>query len=125
MWKKLVPTVAVCSFLLVGCNNTNDAVPSNNETPMEDVQKDINTPSASPHIDNGMYDTENGTMYDEYNNGGIMDNGTMDNGTMDNNGDINNGTMDGNSTTKDGKWIKTPSTQQDDNEMIHDKAEDK
>ena len=36
MWKKAVPTIALCSFLLVGCNN-DEAVPSNNETPMGEL----------------------------------------------------------------------------------------
>ena len=41
MWKKTVPiTAALTTLLLAGCNMNND-VPDTNETPMEDVKKDV------------------------------------------------------------------------------------
>lgn len=40
MWKKAIPTVAMSTFLLVGCNNNDEgAAPNYNDTPMEDVQR--------------------------------------------------------------------------------------
>ncbi|MEK3978732.1 hypothetical protein MKY37_06490 [Psychrobacillus sp. FSL K6-2836] len=125
MWKKAVPAVALCSFLLVGCNNVNDdAIPDNNETPMEDVRDDINTPS--PNTNNGMDNNGNGTLNDGTINDGTNNNGTLDNGTMDgDNGTGNgmgtdNGTGNGN-VPNDDKWIKEPSTEHDDDELINDK----
>ena len=41
MLKKAVPVVAMCSVLLVGCNMDNNAVPKNNETPMEEVRDGV------------------------------------------------------------------------------------
>ena len=41
MWKKTVPiTAALTTLLLAGCNMNND-VPKTNETPMEEVKKDV------------------------------------------------------------------------------------
>ena len=133
MWKKVIPTVALCSFLLVGCNNNDDAIPDNNETPMEDVRDDVNTPS--PNTNNGMDDGGNGTLNDGNINGGTNDNGTMNDGTMDGQPGINDnvdgngtgtGTGTGNENVNDGKWIKEPSTEHDDDdELINDKADNK
>lgn len=127
MWKKVIPTVALCSFLLVGCNNNDDdVIPDNNETPMEDVRDDINTPS--PNTNNGMDNGGNGTVNDGNINGGT-NNGTMDNGTMNGEPGINDnvdgtGTNNGN-VPNDGKWIKEPSTDHDDDELIDDKDANK
>lgn len=124
MWKKVVPTVALCSFLLVGCNNTKDAIPNNNETPMEDVRDDVNT--LSPNRNNGMNDHGNGTLNDGNINEGTNNNGTIDNGTMNGqpgiNDNTNNGTGTGNGNVQnDGKWIKEPNTELDDDKLINDK----
>lgn len=131
MWKKVIPTVALCSFLLVGCNNNDDVIPDNNETPMEDVRDDINTPS--PNTNNGMDNGGNGTVNDGNINEGTNNNGTMDNGTMngqpginDNvNGNDNGNGMDNGNVPNDGKWIKEPSTDHDDDELIDDKNANK
>ncbi|SDN22960.1 hypothetical protein SAMN05518871_10432 [Psychrobacillus sp. OK028] len=89
MWKKVVPAVALSSLLLVGCNNRDNAIPNNNETPMEDVRNDINTPS--PNRNNGMDNGRgNGTLNDGTINDGTINDGTMNNGINDN-GTINNG----------------------------------
>lgn len=124
MWKKAVPAVALCSFLLVGCNNVDDdAVPDNNETPMEDVREDITTPS--PNTDNGMNDDGNGTLDDGTNNNGTINNGGTDGqpGINDNTGNgTGTGTGTGNGNVpNDDKWIKEPSTEHDDDEMTNDK----
>lgn len=129
MWKKVIPTVALCSFLLVGCNNNDDVIPDNNETPMEDVRDDINTPS--PNTNNGMDNGGNGTVNDGNINEGTNNNGTMDNGTMNGQPGINdnvngNGNgMDNGNVPNDGKWIKEPSTDHDDDELIDDKNANK
>ena len=124
MWKKVVPTVALTSLLLVGCNNQDNAVPDNNETPMEDVRDDVNT--QSPNTNNGMNDNGNGTLNDGNLNDGTLNDGTInnginDNGTMNNNGTNNNGTMNNN----DGKWIKEPEVNNDDDELIDDRDNNK
>lgn len=112
MWKKVVPAAALCSFLLVGCNNVDDAVPDNNETPMEDVREDINTPS--PNTNNGMNNNGNGN--------GIIDEGNGNEG-INNNGD---GVMDGDNSgngngnvPNDGKMFEEPITENDDDEIIN------
>ncbi|WP_277586760.1 hypothetical protein [Psychrobacillus antarcticus] len=102
MWKKAVPAVALCSILLVGCNN-NGAVPKNNETPMQDVREDINTPS--PNTNNGMNNNGNGTL----------DNGNVNDG-INNNGA---GVMDGTENVpNDGKLIEEPITERDNNDEV-------
>lgn len=74
MLKKAVPLVAMCSVLLVGCN-TNNAVPKNNETPMEEVRDDVNhvvpepgVNTPSPRNEKGLYDN-NDRIKGEVNNG--------------------------------------------------------
>ena len=124
MWKKVVPTVALCSFLLVGCNNANDDIPNNNETPMEDVRDDVNT--LSPNTNNGMNDNGNGTLNDGNVNDGTLNDGTLNNGTMDGDNGTGNGTGTGTENgTNDGKLIKEPSTNNDDDELINDKDNNK
>jgi len=39
MWKKTLPLMFLTAILLVGCNS-NDTVPKNNETPMENIRDD-------------------------------------------------------------------------------------
>ncbi len=119
MWKKAVPTVALCSVLLVGCGNTDDTtVPSDNETPMEDVNNgyDVNTPSPGDNNDTFNNDNGNGT-------GGMGGTGTDNTGGMDgdngsglgndgNDGGVNgsgktiNGTGDG--VMDENTYIKEP-----------------
>ena len=111
MWKKAVPAVALCSVLLVGCgnNNDNDNVPSDNETPVEDVNNGNDVNTTNPANNDAM--NENGASGAEGsgNNGmgtgaGVDDaiedigdtmngnnNNTNDNNTINNNGD---GVMD-------------------------------
>ncbi|MFJ7825518.1 hypothetical protein [Psychrobacillus sp. NPDC096623] len=112
MWKKVIPAVALSSLLLVGCNNRDNAIPNNNETPMEDVRNDINTPS--PNTNNGMNDNGhgNGTLNDGTINDGTLNNGINDNGTINNgNGNVPN----------DGKWIKEPGVTNNNDELINNK----
>ncbi|MDF2068128.1 hypothetical protein [Bacillus sp. Cr_A10] len=70
MWKKAVPGIALSAFLLVGCNNNDNAAPNNNETPMEEVQEDLNdlTPDMNNNNGNGMNGTD-GTNTNDNNNG--------------------------------------------------------
>ena len=109
MWKKVVPAVALCSFLLVGCNNVDDAIPDNNETPMEDVRDDVNTPS--PNTNNGMNDNGNGTL----------DNGNIDDGINNNGAGVMDGTENGNgngNVPNDGNLIDEPTTEHDDDDEM-------
>ncbi|ALC86525.1 hypothetical protein AM499_12335 [Bacillus sp. FJAT-22090] len=70
MWKKAIPAIALSAFLLVGCNNNDNAAPNNNETPMEEVQEDLNdlTPDMNNNNGNGMNGT-GGTNTNDNNNG--------------------------------------------------------
>lgn len=72
MWKKAVPTIALSAFLLVGCNNNDNAAPNNNETPMEEVREDVNdlTPDMNNNNGNGMNGTGGTNTNDNYNNNG-------------------------------------------------------
>ncbi|MFB5086135.1 hypothetical protein PGC35_02760 [Psychrobacillus sp. PGGUH221] len=58
MWKKAVPAVALSAFLLVGCNNDNNGVPDDNETPMQDVQEGVD--EITPDMDNNNNNGTNG-----------------------------------------------------------------
>jgi len=118
MWKKTVPAVALCSLLLVGCNTNDNTVPSNNETPMQDIKRDVEdvtTPDVNTPSPNNGRDVNN------YNNGvnGVND-GTTNNGVND--GTINNG-INGNGTNQnitpnaENKWIKEPNVK---DEVIND-----
>lgn len=40
MWKKPTILFGISALLLVGCNNIDDDLPENNETPMEDVNEE-------------------------------------------------------------------------------------
>ena len=77
MWKKTGSVTAIlCAALLVGCNTDDEAVPSTNETPMEDVQEDterlvpdVNTPSPNNGTNEGIYDNDtNQNLDDNINN---------------------------------------------------------
>lgn len=65
MLKKVVPVVAMCSVLLVGCNMGNNAVPKNNETPMQEVRDDVNHVVPEPNVNAPVPNNGN----DAYNNG--------------------------------------------------------
>ncbi|TQR21187.1 hypothetical protein [Psychrobacillus vulpis] len=87
MWKKAIPTVALCSLLLVGCNNTDDTIPSNNETPMQDLRQGVDEIMPDPGVNTPSPTNEEG-MYDNTNDGfnGVNDNNGVNNGVNDNNG---------------------------------------
>lgn len=87
MLKKVVPVVAMCSVLLVGCN-THKAVPNNNETPMEEVRDDVNHVVPEPGVNTPSPTNEKG-LYD--NNDRI--NGGVNNGVNGVNPNVNNGTV--------------------------------
>ena len=80
MLKKAIPLFLLSALVLGGCN-TDDAVPKNNETPMEDVQD--RERNWTPNVND---DQRGGTNLD-----GIEDNGDVNgNGTInDDNGVIN------------------------------------
>lgn len=94
MWKKAVPAIALSSVLLVGCNmNDNDkAVPSNNETPMEDVREGVDdmTPDLTPEVNTPSPTNKNDNNYNNNNNDGI--NGT--NGTTNGIDNVQPGVQD-------------------------------
>ncbi|WP_342600154.1 hypothetical protein MHB48_03395 [Psychrobacillus sp. FSL H8-0483] len=106
MWKKAVPAVALCSLLLVGCNTNDDTVPSNNETPMQDIKRDVedgltpnvNTPSPDRDVNN--------------NNNGVND-GTINNG-VNGNGTHQNLQEQPITPNAENKWIKEPSVNDND-----------
>ncbi|MGG0670986.1 hypothetical protein [Sporosarcina koreensis] len=97
MFKKAIPFVLVSGLALTACANNNDNVPNNNETPMENLERDL-TPNvnngAGPDmdgIDNGLDGNNNGG------NNGIL-NDDRNNGII-NDRDRNNGDMNGDNTT--------------------------
>ena len=116
MWKKAVPTIALCTFLLVGCNN-DEAVPSNNETPMGELNNGdrVITPSPDENSGNniggngggaGTGTTDgmnggNGRSGDQNGNRGINNEG---NGTMGGNNGNGDSTLDMNK----GTWVEEP-----------------
>ncbi|MEK4523191.1 hypothetical protein NSQ95_03355 [Psychrobacillus sp. FSL W7-1457] len=117
MWKKAVPTIALCSFLLVGCNN-DEAVPSNNETPMGELNNGnrVITPSPGGDTGNGVGGNGGGagTGTTDGMNEGNGRSGDYD-GNRGINNDDNNGTMGGNNgngnSTLDmdkGTWVDEP-----------------
>lgn len=76
MWKKTVPLVVLSGVLLVGCNN-NDTVPNKNETPMNDVQEDVerSKDNIERDIDNGNTHGWEDNIHDDKMNDGKMNNG--------------------------------------------------
>lgn len=61
MLKKTMVLFGVSTLLLVGCNNQDDALPNNNETPMEDMreERDDIVPGTNDET-NGIDDGING-----------------------------------------------------------------
>ncbi|WP_153720867.1 hypothetical protein [Sporosarcina cascadiensis] len=96
MIRKALPAVFASALVLTACNTDNGALPDNNETPMENMERD-NTSNDNkrmgPNLD-GL-DENNG------NNGGVMNEdrkGIIDDNnqnTLDENLDLDDGLMDG------------------------------
>lgn len=121
MWKKAVPTIALCTFLLVGCNN-DEAVPSNNETPMGELNNGDRVITPSPDENSGNNIGGNGggagtgTTDGNGMNGGMNDDNGRSGGNRGiNNDDNGNGTMGGNNGNGDstldmnkGTWVEEP-----------------
>ena len=63
MWKKALPLFVLTGILLVGCTNK-EAIPENNETPMEDVRDD----ARQLEDDVEDRDVDNGTKNDSRDN---------------------------------------------------------
>ncbi|QFF97954.1 hypothetical protein PB01_03495 [Psychrobacillus glaciei] len=81
MWKKAVPAVVMCSFLLVGCN-TNKTVPTKNETPMQDIREGVDR--VNPNLTTPEVNTPSPGTYNKGMNGTNDTNGM--NGTNGTNG---------------------------------------
>ena len=63
MWKKTLPLLVLSGILLVGCTNK-EAIPENNETPMEDVRDDAGQLENNLEEDVEGRDVDNGTIND-------------------------------------------------------------
>lgn len=98
MFKKAIPFVLISGLALTACgdagNNGNGNVPDNNETPMEDLNRDV-----TPRVNNGA-----GPDMDGIDNG--LDGNGVNNGII-NDGDRNNGDMNGDNTTSPNDGILT------------------
>jgi hypothetical protein len=105
MFKKAIPLVLMSGLVLTACAN-NDAVPNNNETPMEnledgtkDITPEVNDGQTGPNMD-GL---ENGTDVDDgviNNNNGVQDDVIEnDNNMTPNEGVINEGETNTNTPT--------------------------
>ncbi|WJY26488.1 hypothetical protein [Sporosarcina trichiuri] len=114
MWKKAIP-LAAAGFLLTACgNNDNDAMPDNDETPMEDL--DRRTDDWTPEMDADNPDGTAGPNLDgveearpENGDDNLLNNGGMDgDGTLKGNGNAEgddwgaNSTEDGDNTAGTG-----------------------
>ena len=102
MWKKAVPAVAMCSLLLVGCNN-NKTAPNNNETPMQDVRQGVD--KVNPNVNPNLTTPENYTPTP-----GINNNGTDVNRGVNGNNRIDNVGPTGNEVVPDGNMNGTNGT---------------
>lgn len=104
MWKKALP-LAAAGFLLTACgNNDNDALPDNDETPMEDMDRrtddwtpemDADNPdgTAGPNLD-GVEDAHPDKRGD-----GLLDGDGPNDGGMD-----ADGTLEGNGNAEGDDW---------------------
>lgn len=105
MFKKAIPLVLISGLVLTGCG-TNDEVPKNNETPMENLEdnaRDI-TPDVNEQTGPDMDGLDNGG-----DDGVINDNNGVRNGIIndDNNATPDNGIMnDGNTNTDEKNKMK-------------------
>ncbi|ARD48814.1 hypothetical protein [Sporosarcina sp. P33] len=77
MIRKALPVVFASALVLTACNTNNGALPDNNETPMQDMERD-NTPNGNkrlgPNLDGLEDDNRGGIMndLDDNNDNGIM-----------------------------------------------------
>ncbi len=92
MFKKAIPLVLMSGLVLTACAN-NDAVPNNNETPMEKVED--RTRDITPEVNDG----QTGPNMD-----GLEDGSGVDNGVIDNNNGVRNDVIenDNNATPNEG-----------------------
>ncbi|HEX5564249.1 MAG TPA: hypothetical protein VFX34_04755 [Sporosarcina sp.] len=92
MFKKAIPFILVSGLALTACTN-NNTVPKNNETPMQNLERDL-----TPRVNNGagpnMDGVDNGI---DRTNG--VNNGVINNGRNGLNNDRLNGDMNGDNTT--------------------------
>ncbi|MET3575440.1 hypothetical protein ACFFIY_07620 [Bhargavaea ullalensis] len=101
MWKKAAPALLATAAILGGCNTNNDALPPDNETPMEDINNgnDMMPNDRNNNGNNGMDNNGTGTGGIDRNNNNGGTNGPIDrDGTGPgfgefNDTDTNNGTM--------------------------------
>lgn len=77
MFKKAIPLVLMSGLVLTACAN-NDAVPENNETPMENVED--RTKDMTPEVNDG----QTGPDMDGLENEGDMNGTGVDNGVINN-----------------------------------------
>ncbi|WP_338654971.1 hypothetical protein V6B14_02720 [Sporosarcina psychrophila] len=109
MFKKAIPLVLMSGLVLTACAN-NDAVPNNNETPMEkvedrtrDITPEVNDEQTGPNMDGLENENENGTGVDNgvinNNNGVRNDVIENDNNATPNEGVINDGETNTNTPT--------------------------
>lgn len=96
MIRKALPVVFASALVLTACNTDNGALPDNNETPMQNMERD-NTPNDNkrmgPNLD-GLDDNngDNGGIMNE-DRKGIIDDNNRD--TLDENLERDDGLMDG------------------------------
>ncbi|WP_301107074.1 hypothetical protein [Sporosarcina sp.] len=96
MIRKALPAVFASALVLTACNTDNGALPDNNETPMENMERD-NTPNDNkrmgPNLD-GLDDNnrDNGGIMNE-DRKGIIDENNRD--TLDDNLERDDGLMNG------------------------------
>ncbi|PIC95725.1 hypothetical protein CSV69_10320 [Sporosarcina sp. P26b] len=68
MIRKALPVVFASALVLTACNTNNGALPSNNETPMQDMERD-NTPNGNkrmgPNLDGLDDNNDRGILRDE------------------------------------------------------------
>jgi PBP1b-binding outer membrane lipoprotein LpoB len=95
MFKKAIPLVLMSGLVLTACANNgtnNGAVPKNNETPMENVDR---TRDLTPNVNNG----QTGPNMDGLDNNRDMNGNGVNDGIINNNGNRNGGNNEGNTTT--------------------------
>ncbi|KAA0955631.1 hypothetical protein FQ087_13595 [Sporosarcina sp. ANT_H38] len=94
MFKKAIPLVLMSGLVLTACAN-NDAVPENNETPMENVED--RTKDMTPEVNDGQTGPDMDGLENEGDlNGTGVDNGVIkdDSGVTPNEDVINDENMD-------------------------------